>query len=241
MTIREWKCCTAELLGTFALVFFGCGAIALLGKEGGLAGHLTINLVFGAVVAAMIFSLGHISCAHFNPAVTVGFAIARRFPWRLVGAYILFQLAGAVLACCALALLLPSAPLSAAHFGGTVPGLGMELVAVLGVELLISFFLMLVIISVATDARVPPGFAAIAIGAWVTMAGLMAGPLSGSSMNPARSFGPAAFAGGPALAALWLYFAGPVVGASLGALVYEFLRSSRGSARTTPDSCCAAD
>lgn len=228
---KELRCCVAEAIGAFAIVFFGCGAIAL-----GAAGFVGVNLVFGATVAAMIFALDHVSCAHFNPAVTVGFAVVRRFPWRLVVPYVLSQLIGAVVACLLLSTFVPSGALQSASFGATLPSIG--LAATVGTEVVLTFFLMLVIVSVATDARAAGANAAIAIGLTVAVAGLMAGPLTGCSMNPARSFGPALFAGGEALGSLWVYFVGPIIGAALGAGTYELLRSPRREARAVPASCC---
>ncbi len=221
------------MIGTFAIVFFGCGTIVE-----GVAGHLGVNVVFGAVVAAMVFGLGHISCAHFNPAVTVGFAVVKRFPWGMAAPYIVAQIGGAFLACALLRLLLPElAPQSS--FGATVPTV--SLVCATGIEAVLTFFLMLVIVSVATDGRVSSGFAGIAIGLWVMLAGLMAGPLTGCGMNPARSLGPALFSGGEALTHLTPYIIGPMVGTVAGALVYEFLRASRAEDRLCPTSCCAQE
>jgi MIP family channel proteins len=231
MDRKELRCCVAEAIGAFAIVFFGCGVIAF-----GVAGHLGINLTFGATVAAMVFALGHVSCAHFNPAVTVGFAVVRRFPWRLVVPYVLSQCVGALVACLALSALLPAHALAATSFGATVSTVGA--VPTVLAEALLTFFLMLVIVSVATDARAAGLNAAIAIGLTVAVCGLTAGPLTGSSLNPARSFGPAVFAGGQALSTVWLYWVGPILGAVAGAFLYEFLRSPKRATLTAPSSCC---
>lgn len=222
MTKKELRCCVAEAIGTFAIVFFGCGAIAL-----GVAGHVGANIVFGATVAAMVYALGHVSCAHFNPAVTLGFYVVRRFPLRMVFPYVVSQCVGAVVAAFLVSLFAPVG----SDLGATVPVL--PLPGVIGVEAVLTFFLMLVIVSVATDSRVHGAVPGAAIGLTVMVAGLMAGPLTGSSMNPARSLGPALFSGvGP----LWVYFVGPCVGAVCGAFAYEFV-TGRAKA-CVPKSCC---
>jgi MIP family channel proteins len=184
----------------------------------------------------MIYSLGHVSSAHFNPAVTVGFAAARRFPARMVGPYIASQILGAILAAGLLGLLLPRTGLQEHRFGATMPAVSFG--SAFGIEVVLTFFLMLVIISVATDERVPPLAAGIAIGLTVMLAGLMAGPLTGSSMNPARSLAPAIMSGSESLAPLWIYIAGPVLGATLGAAAYEYLRTTRKLRPSCPVSCC---
>ncbi len=209
----------AEFLGTFAIVFFGCGAIATL--HGSPTAHFAVNAVFGLTVAATIYALGHISAAHFNPAVTFGFAVARRFPWRFVPAYIAAQVAAAIAASGLHALLFGSLAASAS-FGATVPAI--DAFRAVGVEAVLTFFLMLVIISVATDRRVNGAVPGLAIGMAVTFCGLFAGPLTGCSMNPARSLGPALFAGGTPLSSYWIYVLGPVLGAGISALVYEAIR-----------------
>lgn len=206
----------AEFLGTFAIVFFGCGAIATLRDQVG--SHLMVNTVFGLVVAASIYALGHISAAHFNPAVTIAFAMAGRFPWKFAPAYIGAQFAGATLASGFHLLLIPSQAIGA-RFGATVPqsDLGRSVI----MEGVLTFFLMLVIVSVATDRRVNGAVSGLAIGMAVALCGLVGGPVTGCSMNPARSLGPALFAQGTALHVYWIYMIGPVVGAVLAAFVYE--------------------
>lgn len=211
--------CVAEFLGVFAIVFFGCGSIATLHGDPG--SHLMVNAVFGLVVAASIYALGHISAAHFNPAVTIGFATARHFPWRQVPGYVGAQFAGGLLAS-GLHRWLFVEKARAASFGVTTTSLDMG--RALGVEVLLTFFLMLVIASVATDGRVHGAVAGLAIGMAVTACGLFGGPLTGCSMNPARSLGPALFEGGNALSQLGLYVAGPVIGAVLAAKTYEAIR-----------------
>ena len=202
----------AEFLGTFALVFFGCGAIA-----NGLP-PTSVALVFGLAIAVMIYALGHISGAHFNPAVSIGFAIGRHLPWPKVAAYATAQVLGATAAALALRTTLgPDADL-----GVTQPA-GSDLQSFVW-EAVLTFFLMLVITAVATDIRAVGQAAALAIGGTVALGALVGGPVSGASMNPARSIGPAIVSGD--LAQLWIYIAAPIVGAALGALVYRYLRAS---------------
>lgn len=205
----------AEAIGTFALVFFGAGAIMVEADTGAL-GHLGVALAFGLVIMVMIYSLGHVSGAHLNPAVTLAFALTRQLPWSRVVAYSAAQIGAAIGA----ALLLRASLGDLADMGGTVPA-GSEAQSFLW-ELVLSFLLMFVVMSVATDTRAVGEAAAIAIGGTVGLGALVGGPVSGASMNPARSIGPAIVSG--ELRALWLYVAGPIVGAALGALVYQAVR-----------------
>jgi aquaporin NIP len=206
---------TAEALGTFALVFFGAGAIMVSAKYGAF-GQLGIALAFGLVIAAMVYALGHISGAHLNPAVLFAFALTRHFPWRVVGAYWTAQCGGAVAA----AILLRASLGDVANVGATLPS-GSNAQSFLW-EVVLTFALMLVIMAVATDTRAVGEAAAIAIGGTVALDALVGGPVSGASMNPARSLGPALAAG--ELDALWIYLLAPPVGAAAGALAYQFLR-----------------
>lgn len=221
----------AEFIGVFLIVFFGCGAVATL-AGGGSAAHLAVNLVFGLTVAGAVFSLGHISAAHFNPAVSVAFAIAGRFPWRYVLPYILAQLLGALAGAALQGALFPVLA-GAVAYGSTMPG--MDVLRAAGIEATITFFLMLVIISVATDRRVNGAVPGLAIGGTVALCGLFAGPLTGSSMNPARSLGPALIAGGEAMQALPLYLIAPVIGAAAAALLYEAIRGGDEHAQGAPN------
>jgi MIP family channel proteins len=205
----------AEGLGTFALVFFGCGAIAV-GAESGALGHPAIAVAFGLVIAVMIYALGHISGAHFNPAVSIGFAIGRHFPWSRAATYGTAQIVGAVLGALALRVTLGDG----ADLGVTQPA-GSVLQA-LAWEVLLTFFLMLVITAVATDTRAVGEAAALAIGGTVALGALVGGPISGASMNPARSLGPALVSAD--LTAIWVYLVGPIIGAIAAALVYRYLR-----------------
>jgi MIP family channel proteins len=210
----------AEFLGTFAIVFFGCGAIATL-SGGGSAGHLAINTVFGLTVAAAIYALGHISAAHFNPAVTIGFAVAKRFPWRYVPPYLVAQLLGALTGS-AIHFALLADKAANVNFGATLPSI--DAVRAVGIEALLTLFLMLVIMSVATDRRANGAVPGMAIGMVVALCGLFGGPLTGCSMNPARSLAPAVFAGSAPLGSVWIYVAGPILGAVAAALLYEAIR-----------------
>jgi MIP family channel proteins len=205
----------AEALGTFALVFFGAGAI-MVAAEYGAFGQLGIALAFGLVIAAMVYALGHISGAHLNPAVSFAFALTRHFPWRRVGAYWLVQSAGAIAA----AFLLRASLGDVADVGATRPA-GSDAQSFLW-EVVLTFFLMLVIMAVATETRAVGEAAAIAVGGTVALDALVGGPVSGASMNPARSLGPALAAGD--LTALWIYLLAPLVGASAGAFAYQLLR-----------------
>ena len=206
----------AELIGTFALVFAGCGSVMVAARFPGTVPPGAVSLVFGLVVAAMIYSVGHISGAHFNPAVTLAFAVARHFPKRDVLFYWAAQFIGAVAASGALFFLLPPG----SEFGATHSHVGNW--AGLGWEIILSFFLMFVIVSVATDTRAVGTMAGAAIGSTVTLAAFVGGPVTGASMNPARSLAPALFDGN--FSDQWIYFAGPAIGAALAALVYNRIR-----------------
>jgi len=180
-------------------------------------GHVGVAISFGLVIMVMIYGVGHISGAHFNPAVSFAFAVSRHFPWpRLLG-YWAAQLVGAIAA----AALLRSSLGNLAHTGATLPS-GSQGQSFLW-ELVLSFFLMFVIMAVATDTRAVGEAAAIAVGGTVGLDAMFGGPISGASMNPARSIGPALVGGD--LHALWLYVVAPLIGASLAALVYQFLRA----------------
>jgi aquaporin NIP len=205
----------AEAIGTFALVFAGAGAIVVDARTHAL-GHVGVAIVFGLVIMAMIYAVGHVSGAHFNPSVSFAFALTRHFPWRRAGAYWIAQVAGAVAA----AALLRASLGDHAHVGATLPS-GSQGQAFLW-ELILTFFLMFVIMSVATDTRAVGEAAAIAIGGTVGLDAMFGGPITGASMNPARSIGPALVSGD--LHALWLYIAAPLAGAALGALAYQFVR-----------------
>lgn len=206
----------AELIGTFGLVFAGAGAITINIVTGGAIGHVGIGLTFGLIVMAMIYATGHVSGAHLNPAVTLGFCLARHFPLRQAPVYIAAQLAGGLLAALALRGMFGNV----GTLGTTLPrgGAGQSLV----LEFILTFFLMFVIMAVATDVRAVGQAAAIAIGGTVGLEALFAGPISGASMNPARSLAPALVSG--TWDAQWLYVLGPVTGALAGAMAYALIR-----------------
>lgn len=208
--------CLAEFIGTFLLVFAGPGAVVINTVSGGGVTSLGIGLSFGLAVMAAIYSIGHLSGAHINPAVTVAFALSRHFPWPLVPGYVVAQLAGACAASGVHLLLFGNV----AHLGASLPT-GSSLQA-LGLEIVLTLFLMFVISAVATDVRAVGQAAAIAIGGYVALAATFAGPVAGASMNPARSFGPALVSG--VWSQHWIYWVGPIVGAILGAFLYRFVR-----------------
>ncbi len=205
----------AEAFGTFALVFAGAGAIMVDAKTHQL-GHIGVALTFGLVIMAMIYAVGHVSGAHFNAAVTFSFALTRHFPWSRAAGYWAAQLTGALAA----ALVLRGSLGDVAHVGATTPA-GSQGQSFLW-ELIMSAFLMFVIMAVATDTRAVGEAAAIAIGGTIGLDAMFGGPVSGASMNPMRSLGPALVSGD--LHALWLYLTAPVVGASAGAVLYQFVR-----------------
>jgi len=205
----------AEAIGTFVLVFAGCGAIMVDARTHAL-GHVGVAISFGLVIMVMIYAVGHVSGAHFNAAVTFAFALTRHFPWSKAVAYWAAQLVGAFAA----ALLLRASLGTVAHVGATLPAgsQGQSFVW----ELVMSAILMFVILAVATDTRAVGEAAAIAVGATIGLDAMFGGPISGASMNPVRSIAPALVSGD--LHALWLYLLAPVVGTSLGGLGYEYVR-----------------
>jgi aquaporin NIP len=207
----------AEFIGTFFLVFIGVGSVAT-DVLWGVPGAVGISLAFGAAVATMIYAVGHLSGAHFNPAVTVAFAGIGRFPVSEVPAYIAAQLLGGTVA----ALVLDVTVGLGAGAGTTVPAIPIGGAFVL--EVVLTFSLMFVITSVATDARAAGGLAGVAIGLVVAMCALMGGPFTGASMNPARSFAPALATS--VWSAHWVYWTAPFVGAVLGAMSYEMVRGT---------------
>jgi len=199
------KKCFAELLGTFALVFAGTGAIVINEVSNGAITHVGVALTFGLVVLAMIYAIGDISGAHINPAVTLGFWAARRLPARSVAPYLLSQGAGALLASGALRFLFPQNEL----LGATQPAGPARQSFVL--EFILTAILMFVILNVSTGAKEKGITAGIAVGAVIALEALFAGPICGASMNPARSLAPALVSGH--LANLWIYLAAPALGA----------------------------
>lgn len=207
----------AEFLGTFIMVFAGTGAIVINQAAGGVIGHPGIALTFGLVVLAMIYTFGDISGAHLNPAVTVAFAAARRFPWQEVPIYLAAQLAGAFAASGLLKFLFPGP----GSLGATLPTGSASQSFVL--EVVLTAILMLVILGVSTGAKEKGITAGIAIGATVGLEAMFAGPICGASMNPARSLAPALVSGH--LQHLWLYPTATVLGALLAVPLSQFLRA----------------
>ena len=213
---RVWPSLLAETIGTFALVFAGAGAVMVDAKTGQL-GHVGVAITFGLVITAMIYAVGHVSGAHLNPAVTLAFALTRHFPWPRVLGYWAAQAGGALLA----AVLLRASLGDVAEVGATLPT-GTDAQSFVW-EIVLTFFLMFVVMAVATDTRAVGEGAALAIGATVALDALVGGPISGASMNPARSLGPAVAAGN--VDELWIYLTAPAIGATIGALVYQLLRA----------------
>ncbi len=207
----------SELLGTFGLVFAGCGAVVVNDITGGAIGHLGICTVFGLIVMAMVYSFGDVSGAHINPAVTIAFWLSGRFPLKEVGPYIVAQTIGSAAACALLWYLFPddTTYLGATLVSGTVMR-GFVL------EVAITFLLMLIIIMVATGSKEVGTLAGIAIGAAVAVLALLAGPITGASMNPARSLGPALVSGN--LEHIWVYIAAPILGAALAVPVSNVIK-----------------
>ncbi|XP_051145932.1 probable aquaporin NIP-type [Andrographis paniculata] len=206
----------AEVIGTYFLIFIGCGSVAVNKKYGSVT-FPGICMAWGLIVMVMIYSVGHISGAHFNPAVTISFAIFRQFPAKQVPLYILAQFTGSILASVTLYLVLD---LRKEDYFGTVP-VGSNVQSFI-VEIITSFLLMFVISGVATDNRAIGELAGIAIGMTILINVIVAGPVSGASMNPARSIGPAIVM--HEYKGLWVYVAGPFLGTILGAFTYNFIR-----------------
>jgi aquaporin Z len=220
---------TAEFIGTFWLVFGGCGSAVLAGKFLGPQG---VALAFGLAVLTMCYAVGHVSGGHFNPAVTVGLAQARRFDWKDVPAYVGTQVVAAVAAALVLFVVAhgqdgfsaKDSGFATNGFGDRSPG-GYNLLAVLIVEAVLTAVFLYIILG-ATDTRAPKGFAPIAIGLGLTVIHLISIPVSNTSVNPARSIGPALFAGGDAIVQLWVFILAPTVGALVAGATYALLLGS---------------
>jgi aquaporin NIP len=209
----------SEIIGTFAMLFCGTGAIIINQETNGSITHLGIAITFGLVVMAMIHSLGSISGAHFNPAVTIAFAVAKKFEVKEVLPYIISQLIGALLASATLRLLFPKN----IFLGATMP-INNDFQAFV-LEFIITFILMFVIVNVAHGSKEQGLFAGISIGATVLLLALFAGPICGASMNPVRSLAPALVSNH--LEHLWLYLIAPILGASSSVLVWNYLVKSK--------------
>jgi aquaporin NIP len=214
----------AEILGTFALVFCGTGAIIINQETSGIVTHPGIAFTFGLIVMVMIYALGPISGAHFNPAVTIAFAVAKRFPAKEIAPYVISQGAGAFLASATLMYLFP-----ANEFLGTTLPAGSPMQSFV-LELILTFFLMLVIIHVATGSKEQGMFAGLAIGSTVLLEAMFAGPICGASMNPIRSLAPAAVSGH--LEDLWIYLLAPTLGAAIAVLVWQVINQKQNTTQS---------
>lgn len=218
----------AEFIGTFVIVLCPLLTSAVSKGNAEVGSLLIAALASGLPVMAMIYALGPVSAAHFNPAVTIAFASAKRFPWRHVAPYIASQVLGAVLAAAVVAFLFQ--PGNGVHVPANVDSTLRNVIT----EVLLSFMLMLVIISVATKSESSPTIPGLSIGMTVVFCVLVGGGITGGSMNPARSLGPALFGGPQALSVYWIYLIGPIVGAVLAAQVFEGIRLDRHTAVGAP-------
>ena len=206
----------AEFIGTFAMIFCGTGAMTINEITGGDVTHVGIGITWGLIVMAMIYAFGEISGAHFNPAVSIAFAYAKKFSWKEVPKYIFFQVAGAFAASLLLMWLFPKSEL----LGATIPSVDVWRAFVL--ELILTFFLMVVIINVSTGSKEVGMMAGIAIGSVVLLEALFAGPITNASMNPARSLAPNIVSGN--IKELWLYILAPIIGALLAVVSCKFVK-----------------
>ena len=213
----------AEIIGTFAMVFCGCGAMTINEITNGSISHVGVAITWGLIVMAMIYAFGEISGAHFNPAVTFGFAYAKKFPWYEVPKYIFSQAIGAFLACGLLWFLFPTSE----TLGSTFPADGFEPYRAFVLELILTFFLMVTIINVSTGSKETGTMAAIAIGGVILLEAMFAGPMTKASMNPIRSLAPAIVSGN--IQHLWLYLTAPLIGAFLAVVSCKLVKD---------DKCC---
>ena len=197
----------AEAIGTFAMVFCGCGAMTINEITHGSISHVGVAITWGLIVMAMIYAFGEISGAHFNPAVTIGFAFAKKFAWKNVPKYILFQAIGAIAAIAILWFLFPESQ----FLGETTPAPNFPPYKAAILEFFLTFFLMVVIINVSTGSKEIGTMAAIAVGGVILLEAMFAGPMTKASMNPIRSLAPAIFTSN--LQYLWLYITAPILGA----------------------------
>ena len=206
----------SEFIGTFAMIFCGTGAMTINEITGGDVTHVGIGITWGLIVMAMIYAFGEISGAHFNPAVSIAFAFAKKFSWKEVPKYIFFQVAGAFAASLVLMWLFPKSEL----LGATIPTVDVWRAFVL--DLILTFFLMVVIINVSTGSKEAGMMAGIAIGSVVLLEALFAGPITNASMNPARSLAPNIVSGN--IKGLWLYILAPIIGALLAVVSCKFVK-----------------
>ncbi len=232
----------AEFLGTFVLVLGGCGSAVLAAGIADVGiGFAGVALAFGLTVLTMAYAVGHVSGGHFNPAVTLGLTLGKRFEWKDVPAYVVTQVVAASVAALVLFVIASGKDgFSASESGFATNGYGdrspdgYSLLAVLVVEVVLTAVFLYVILG-ATDTRAPKGFAPIAIGLSLTLIHLVSIPVSNTSVNPARSTGPALFAGGEALGQLWLFWLAPLVGAAIAGLTYAALLGKAQSAVPLPE------
>jgi aquaporin Z len=223
------KRAAAEFFGTFWLVFGGCGAAVMAAGVPNVGiGYAGVALAFGLTVLTMAFAIGHISGCHLNPAVSVGLAVGKRFPASELLPYVIAQVAGAIAASGVLYVIASGTASFDLHagfatngYGANSPG-GYSLLAGFAAEVVLTAFFLIVIMG-ATDGRAPKGFAPIAIGLCLTLIHLVSIPVTNTSVNPARSTGPAIFAGGAALQQLWMFWVAPLIGGALGGGIYSML------------------
>jgi aquaporin Z len=216
----------AEFIGTFWLVFGGCGSAVLDAAFPNLGiGFLGVAFAFGLTLLTMVYAIGHISGCHINPAVSVGLAVGRRFAVKDLAAYVVAQVAGGIAAAAVLYVIASgkngfdlAAGFAANGYGAHSPG-AYSLTACLTLEVVLTFMFLMIILG-ATDARAPKGFAGIAIGLGLTLIHLIGVPVTNLSVNPARSTGPALFVGGWAVEQLWLFWVAPIIGAAIAGVVY---------------------
>lgn len=217
------RAAVAELVGTFILIFTGTavatGALLDRPTAGGPYDSLAVALAFGAALAVVVASIGHVSGAHVNPAVTVGLAATGKFPWNHVPAYVGAQLLGAVLGAVGTWIAFGGPGRTDASLAATSPASGVGDLQAVVVEAMITFILMFVIISVATDERVHPAVAPYAVGLALAAGVFIAGPVTGGSLNPVRTLGPMIVSG--QFTAAWVYIVGPILGALIAALLYD--------------------
>ena len=214
----------AEFIGTFSMIFCGTGAMTINEVTGGDVTHVGIGITWGLIVMAMIYAFGEISGAHFNPAVSIAFAYAKKFSWKEVPKYIIAQILGAFAASLILWFLFPVSE----TLGATIPTVDVWRAFVL--ELLLTFFLMVVIINVSTGSKEIGVIAGIAIGSVVLLEALFAGPITNASMNPARSIAPNIISGN--IEHLWMYILAPILGALLAVVSCKLVKE---------ENCCADD
>ena len=213
----------AEAIGTFAMIFCGTGAMTINEITNGSISHVGVAMTWGLIVMAMIYAFGDISGAHFNPAVSIGFAFAKRFAWKEVPKYIMAQAIGAIVASALLWFLFPDSQ----FLGETTPAQGFPPYKAAILEFLLTFFLMLVIINVSTGSKEIGTMAAIAVGGVILLEAMFAGPMTKASMNPIRSIAPALFTGNYQY--LWLYITAPILGAMAAVSSCKLVKE---------DSCC---